>query len=149
MLPPLEPASIEFESAKGMTQAGNMSTVLRPTVNDQECAAQTLRTFAGSSSQRRQRSRICGMLACLLLTGPARAGPAGRRGIMTGFVGGAPATTASSGRDSPTEQGSAHSLRRVDGWNRKRCTRRRGVASMAVTTSAAGLQAESAAQQSR
>lgn len=142
------------ETQGGLTQAANMSTVLPSTSNDRECA-QTLRTFAGSSSsQTRRRSRVCGVLACLLLTGPARAGPAGRRGIITGFVGRAPATTPRSARDSETEQGSAHShshsLRRGDdGWNRKRNTRRRGVASMTVTTGAAELQAETAAQQSR
>eukprot|EP00752_Nemacystus_decipiens_P006370 g5742.t1 len=73
--------------------------------------------------------------------------------MITGFVGRAPATTpgarSRSARDCRTEQASAHSLRRMDGWNRKRSTLRRGVTSMAVTTSAAGLQAETSAQQSR
>lgn len=128
-----------------------MSTVLPSTSNDQE-RAQTLGTFAGSGSQRRRRSRVCGVLACLLLTGSARAGPASRRGtgIVTGFVGRAPSTTTRFCSDSETEHASALSLRRMeDAWSRKGYTRRRGVASMAVTTSAAGLQAETAAQQSR
>lgn len=137
-----------MERARGLTQASIiMSTVLRSKSNDQECSRQTSRTFAGGSNQRRQRSRVCGVLACLLLIGPAKAGPAGRRGIMAGFVGRAPATSAA--RDSPAEQGSAHSLRRLEGWNRGRYPRRKGVASMAVTTGAAGLQAETPAQQSR
>lgn len=138
------------QRARGADAAGGMmSTVLRSRSNDRE-RAQTLRKVAGSSSRRRQSSRACGVLACLLLTGPARAGPASRRGIMTGFVGRGPAaTTSSAGHHPPTELGSTDSLRRADGWNRKRSARRQGVASMAVTTSAAGLQAETVAQQSR
>ncbi|CAM9657500.1 unnamed protein product [Ectocarpus sp. 4 AP-2014] len=102
--------------------------------------------------RKRQRSRTCGVLACLLLLGPARATSSSRSrraGAPTtpaaGFV-----VTASSGSSAATVSRSQQqpSLRDVDGWSRRRTSARlrRGVPAMAVTTE---LQGETPAQQSR
>ncbi|CAN0434059.1 unnamed protein product [Ectocarpus sp. 12 AP-2014] len=101
--------------------------------------------------RKRQRSRTCGVLACLLLLGPARATPSSRSrraGTPTtpaaGFVVTAPSGRAATGSRSQQQP----SLRDVEGWSRGRTSARlrRGVPAMTVTTE---LQGETPAQQSR
>lgn len=130
-----------------------------------EQAAHTSRTYGSSSSttfslQRCRRSRACGVLACLLLTGPARAvGATNSRNVMaTAFVVSSPpaatttaaASTRACNADARPGGSTGHSLRQVGGWSRRRNLRQRsGTAVMAATTGAAELNGETAAQQSR
>ncbi|CAN0495924.1 unnamed protein product, partial [Ectocarpus sp. 12 AP-2014] len=101
--------------------------------------------------RKRQRSRTCGVLACLLLLGPARATSSSRSrraGAPTTPAAGFVVTATSGGAATGSRSQQQPSVRDVEGWGRRRTSARlrRGVPAMTVTTE---LQGETPAQQSR